>query len=186
MTNLDTVSVKLLHYATVVEPLADLHYFSRPDEDDYSNENRIITFLNREYDDRVVKKLVDPLEKMSHPPLDAYCQRFVYEFKFTGTRHPNFYDFTKRTASKGAFVDRFKLEHMELACGRLLCRRFDPSAHFEEGYYMYVDVFRNVYALSATEIREKVRSLDLVEGWGGSNRCGWMINTYEWNRLGVC
>lgn len=184
--DIDILSKKVHHYFDLVQPLAYFHYYSREDDDDYKHENRIINFLNKKYPDRIVKKLIDPQGKLSHPPIDAYCQKFVYEFKFTGARYPNFHDFTKHTTSKGAFVDKFKLEHMELACGRLLCRRFDPVVHFEEGYYMYVDTLRNLYALSATEIRQKIGSLELVEGWGGSNRCGWMIDTYQWNHLGVC
>lgn len=181
----DTISHKLLNYIAVLHPWADIHYgsYSRQDDDDYSNETRIINFLNKTYQDRNVVKLVDESGKLSHPPIDAYCNRYVYEFKFTG-KFTNFHELSQ-TQSKGAFVDKFKVEHLEIACGRILCRHPNDS-HFEEGYYMYVDRLRNLYSLSLTEIRQKVKALELVENWGGGKRSGWMIHTKEWNFLGRC
>lgn len=175
--------LKLMTYCSVLSTFSDLYYVAGDDADGPA-ERKLLAFFSRR-SGTAVQKMSDCFEKITSPPLDAFSPAYVYEFK-TCYSTGRFGDLD-RSVSGGAFVDKFKLEHLDLACGRILCRFPDPKHHFSEGYYVYIDKEQVVYCLSAGAIRSLIEEgkTKPVKDWMGGKRDGWMIPTRFWNCLGA-
>lgn len=171
----------LVAYCSLLAPICDMLYCKGDDSSDGPQEKRLRDYIGLKTD-RKIHKLVDIYGRMASPPLDGYCHENVYEFKTCPVL--NFYDLDM-SRSEGAFVSKFKLQHLELACGRNLNRRPD-NCHFKEGYYVYVDKSGHVFWLAASEITELVETgcTKRVKDWEKAGNDGWMIPTRYWEKLG--
>lgn len=174
--------LKLMTYCSVLNVFSEL-YYQAGDDADGPAEKKLLNFFSRKTASKV-EKMPDCFGRLKTPPLDAFSHCNVYEFKtcYSALRFADL----DGSQSAGAFVDRFKVEHLELACGRLLCRHPDPKFHFNEGFYVYIDKCQCVYSMTAKAIRAAVEEgkTKPVRDWLGGKRDGWMIPTRLWEAHG--
>ncbi len=173
----------LVNYCNNLASLASYYSNGSSDEPEDGPKEAAMRIHMGSHMGSTIHKLQDLFGNVSHPPIDGFDLTRVYEFKLV-TAVTRFQDLTT-TDSKGAFVDRFKVQHLDLACGRNLIRR-QTNRFFEEGYYVYMDQSMNVFYLSVTEIWDLVESGRTIPkpGWGGKGQRGWMIHPDLWHKAG--
>jgi hypothetical protein len=172
----------LVTYCSLLQPVHHAFYYNGDEDEDGPHEARLRTFMTK-WAKEPVRKLRDVFGRCTHPPIDAHDRKRVYEFKVL-MKTPRFQELDT-SKSLGAFVERFKLRHLELACGLNLTRYVDER-FFEDGYYVYMDGSMNVFALSVREINRLIESGKTIykPAWGDKGSGGWMIPTNLWEKLG--